>query len=106
MNVGRCCRSSAQSAPFIVLHHHDPARTFCFAHLQDQLLAPAGNFEKLQTALLYGADAVYLGGESFNLRASCDGFSLDELRQSVALANLQKAKIYYTLNALPMQKDC
>ncbi len=70
-----------------------------------ELLAPAGNFEKLQTALLYGADAVYLGGESFNLRASCDGFSLDELRQSVALANLQKAKIYYTLNALPMQKD-
>ncbi len=70
-----------------------------------ELLAPAGNFEKLQAALLYGADAVYLGGTSFNLRASSDGFTHDELCQSVKLAEEKKAKIYFTLNALPMQKD-
>ncbi len=70
-----------------------------------ELLAPAGNYEKLQTALFYGADAVYLGGETFNLRASSDGLTLQELAAGVASANARGAKIYYTLNALPLQRD-
>ena len=44
-----------------------------------ELLAPAGNMDKLKMALLYGADAVYLGGKSFGLRAFSDNFSLEEM---------------------------
>ena len=70
-----------------------------------EILAPAGNPEKLATALLYGADAVYLGGRSFNLRAGCDGFDKNELTEAVALANRHGARIYYCLNSMPMQQD-
>lgn len=75
------------------------------ALFKPELLAPAGNFEKFETALLYGANAVYLGGQTFNLRASCDGFSHEELCKAVAMANAKNTQIFFTLNALPMQKD-
>ena len=44
-----------------------------------EILSPAGNFEKMKTAILYGADAVYLSGQIFGMRAAADNFSLDEL---------------------------
>lgn len=70
-----------------------------------ELLAPAGNMEKLRTCLLYGADAVYLGGKSGNLRAACEGFSAEELREALGEAAKTGARVYYCLNSLPMQAD-
>ncbi|MCC8193721.1 MAG: U32 family peptidase [Deltaproteobacteria bacterium] len=61
--------------------------------------------EKFRTALLYGADAVYLGGPSGNLRAAGGGFDAPALREAVAAANRRGAKIYYCLNALPFERD-
>lgn len=70
-----------------------------------ELLAPAGSLERLRSVLLYGADAVYLGGvDELNLRAGKAGFSWDELDEAVRLARAANAKIYYCLNALPRQK--
>lgn len=70
-----------------------------------ELLAPAGDMEKFRTAVLYGADAVYLGGTSGNLRAASRGFSATELREAVILANEKNVRIYYCLNALPFERD-
>ncbi len=70
-----------------------------------ELLAPAGNLEKLRAALFYGANAVYLGGESFNLRAAASGFSLAELREALRLAEGRRAKIYYCLNSFPYENE-
>lgn len=61
--------------------------------------------EKFRTAVLYGADAVYLGGTSGNLRAASKGFTPAELRDAVSLANAKNVKIYYCLNALPFERD-
>ena len=70
-----------------------------------ELLAPAGNMEKFRTALLYGANAVYLGGTALNLRAAANGFTMAELQEAVTLANATQAKVYFTLNAMPMQEQ-
>lgn len=70
-----------------------------------ELLVPAGNPEKFYTAVLYGADAVYLGGESGNLRASGKGFSESDLVNAVSHARKNGVKIYYCLNALPFESD-
>ena len=64
-----------------------------------ELLVPVGNMEKLETAIAYGADAVYLGGEDFNLRASASGFSLKELQKAVKLAKENQVRVYYCLNS-------
>ncbi len=65
-----------------------------------ELLAPAGNFEKLKTAVLYGADAVYLAGRDFGLRAFAANFDDAELTEAVAYAHSQGVKVYVTLNIL------
>jgi U32 family peptidase len=70
-----------------------------------QLLCPAGDLEKLRTALAYGADAVYLGGTRLNLRSKAAGFSENELQKALKLAGKHGARVYYCLNALPLQKD-
>ena len=70
-----------------------------------ELLAPAGDLAKLKTALLYGAAAVYLGGDELNLRAASNGLNHQELTAGVQLANRQGARVYYTLNSLPMPDD-
>ena len=70
-----------------------------------ELLAPAGNPEKLRACLLYGADAVYLGGRSGNLRAACEGFDRAELEKGVAEANALGSRIYYCLNSLAREDD-
>jgi len=63
-----------------------------------ELLAPAGNHEKFEYAVAYGADAVYLGGSSFSMRAAADNFSLDEIRSAVSLAHSNGKKVYVALN--------
>lgn len=70
-----------------------------------ELLCPAGDMERLQTTLSYGADAVYLGGPRLNLRSKAGGFFAKELTKAMSLAKDHNARIYYCLNALPLQKD-
>lgn len=66
-----------------------------------ELLGPAGDPERLQTALLYGADAVYLGGPQFNLRAKSRGFTWDELGKGLEETHRLGRKAYFCLNVLP-----
>ncbi|MDG4475688.1 U32 family peptidase [Thiovibrio frasassiensis] len=70
-----------------------------------ELLAPAGNFEKMQTAIHYGADAVYLGGKKFSLRAHATNFSEEEIRQGVAYAHERGVQVYTTLNIFAHNDD-
>ncbi len=70
-----------------------------------ELLAPAGNEEKFSAALTYGADAVYLGGESLNLRASNAGFTGEGLLKAVARAHAAGRKVYYCLNSFPYERE-
>jgi len=65
-----------------------------------ELLAPAGNMEKLKMAVQYGADAVYLAGKQFGLRTASDNFTLDEMREGVAYAHAHGKKAYLTMNIL------
>lgn len=70
-----------------------------------ELLAPAGDLEKLKFALHYGADAVYIGGQTFGLRASAKNFSFEEMQAGVAYAHARGKKIYLTLNIIPHNED-
>ncbi len=70
-----------------------------------ELLAPAGNFEKLKTAFYYGADACYIGGKQFGLRALSDNFDYDELKQACEYAHNLGKKIYVTVNILAHNGD-
>ena len=66
-----------------------------------ELLAPAGNFEKLRAALLYGADAVYIGGKLFGMRSAADNFTDEELREAVEYTHARGKKLYVTVNTMP-----
>lgn len=70
-----------------------------------ELLAPGGSLEKLKTAFLYGADAVYVGGEAYSLRAAAENFTLEELREGVDFAHNLGKKVYLTANILPHNAD-
>ncbi len=70
-----------------------------------ELLAPAGNFSKLKTALNFGADAVYVGGKTFSLRAFSDNFSEEELIEAVKYTHGLGKKIYVTVNAFMKNAD-
>ena len=70
-----------------------------------ELLAPAGTLEKLKMALAFGADAVYLGGKAYGLRALGGNFTQDELREAVAYAHARAAKVYATVNIFPHNAD-
>ena len=72
---------------------------------QPELLAPAGTMEKLQMALAYGADAAYLGGAQFGLRAFGGNFTNEEIRAAVRLAHAAGKKIYVTVNVFPHNDD-
>ncbi|SDY49224.1 putative protease [Evansella caseinilytica] len=63
-----------------------------------ELLAPAGNLEKLKIAVHYGADAVFIGGQEFGLRSNADNFSIEEMAEGVQFANKYGARIYVTTN--------
>lgn len=66
-----------------------------------ELLSPAGNPEKLKAALLFGADAVYLAGQSFGMRSQAGNFTIPELYDAVELAHSMGRKVYLTLNTMP-----
>ncbi|MBQ7227546.1 MAG: U32 family peptidase [Clostridia bacterium] len=70
-----------------------------------ELLAPAGNMNKLKTALLYGADAVYLAGKRFGLRAYADNFSEEELREATEYVHSLGKKLYVTVNIYADDSD-
>jgi len=70
-----------------------------------ELLAPAGNLEKLKIAVHYGADAVYLGGKSFGLRNLADNFDIEEMAEGVAYAHCHGVKVYLTVNSYPGNDD-
>ena len=63
-----------------------------------ELLAPAGNFEKLEIAIHYGADAVYLAGKEFSLRRFSENFTLDEIQRAVKIAHQCGVKVYVACN--------
>ncbi|MBU5426698.1 U32 family peptidase [Tissierella pigra] len=70
-----------------------------------ELLAPAGDLEKLKMAIRYGADAVYLGGESFGLRRASKNFSIEQIEEGIKFAHERGKKVYITLNIVPHDKD-
>ena len=70
-----------------------------------ELLAPAGNFDKLVTAIHYGADAVYLGGKVFSLRAKAGNFTDEQMRQAVEYAHARRVKVYVTINIFAHNRD-
>ncbi len=70
-----------------------------------ELLAPAGNFEKFLTALHFGADAVYLAGQTHGLRAFAGNFSNEEIEKAVEIAHSRGKKVYVTLNIIAKDKD-
>lgn len=70
-----------------------------------EILSPAGNFEKMRAAILYGADAVYLAGNSFGMRAAADNFNLSELAEAVAYAHERNVKVYVTVNTMPRDSE-
>lgn len=74
-------------------------------HKKIELLAPAGNFEKLEIAAHYGADAVYLAGKNFSLRNFADNFTLQELSEAVKFAHDRGIKIYVACNIYPRNCD-
>ena len=63
-----------------------------------EILAPAGDLEKLKWAVLYGADAVYLGGVNYSLRANAKNFTIEEIKEGVMFAHGKNAKVYVTIN--------
>ncbi len=69
--------------------------------IKPELLAPAGNREKLHIAVHYGADAVYLGGQAFGLRNMADNFSLDEMKYALDFCHDRGVKAYLTINSYP-----
>ena len=70
-----------------------------------ELLIPAGSLDVLKTAVIYGADAVYLGGEAFGLRAKAKNFTNDEIKEGIAFAHEHGVKVYITANILAHNDD-
>ena len=70
-----------------------------------ELLAPAGDLEKLRFAITYGADAVYLGGKAFSMRAKAGNFTLEEMIQGVEFAHQKNKKVYVTINIAARNQD-
>lgn len=70
-----------------------------------ELLIPAGSLEVLKIAVIFGADAVYIGGEAFGLRAKAKNFSMEEIREGIAFAHAHGAKVYITANILAHNAD-
>lgn len=70
-----------------------------------ELLAPAGNLEKLKVAIRYGADAVFVGGKEFSLRSSASNFTLEDIKEAVSFANKYNAAIHVTCNIILHQDN-
>ncbi len=70
-----------------------------------ELLAPGGSLEKLKTAIAYGADAVYIGGEAYSLRTASENFSEEEMKEGIEFAHKRGRKVYLAANILPHNED-
>lgn len=70
-----------------------------------ELLAPAGDLERLKVAILYGADAVYIGGEEFSMRTACDNFTPENMKRGIDFAKERGKKVYVALNVIMRQND-
>ena len=70
-----------------------------------ELLAPAGDMEKLEMALLYGADAVYLAGREFGMRAAAENFDREEMRLAITRCHNRGVKVYVTANTMPRNQE-
>ena len=70
-----------------------------------ELLSPAGSMEKLKTVLRYGADAVYMGGKAFSLRAQAQNFQEDQFQNAIDFAHALGKKVYVTVNIIARNKD-
>ena len=70
-----------------------------------EILAPAGDMERLHMAVLYGADAVYLAGTDFGMRAFAGNFTPEELRQAVRFAHDHGVRTYCTINTMPRNDE-
>lgn len=70
-----------------------------------ELLVPASSLEVLKIAVIFGADAVYIGGEAFGLRAKAKNFSLEEMKEGIAFAHSRQVKVYVTANILAHNRD-
>jgi putative protease len=70
-----------------------------------ELLAPAGNMEKLKMAVIYGADAIYIGGERFGLRASAGNFDSEQMKEAVRFVHEHGKRLYVTVNIIPHNED-
>jgi len=73
--------------------------------IKPELLSPAGDFEKLQMAIAYGADAVYVGGKQFSLRANAKNFDMPELQQAIDYAHSNSTKVYVGVNIFAHNQD-
>ena len=73
--------------------------------MKSELLAPAGSLEKMKYAFLFGADAVYMGGKNFSLRANAKNFSLEEMKEAVEYAHSLGKKVYVTCNIVFHNED-
>ncbi|MBR5338191.1 MAG: U32 family peptidase [Lachnospiraceae bacterium] len=70
-----------------------------------EILVPAGSLEVLKTAVIFGADAVYIGGEAFGLRAAAKNFSMEEMKEAIAFSHERGVKVYVTANILAHNRD-
>ncbi len=70
-----------------------------------ELLAPAGDLERLKIAVLYGADAVYIGGKQFSLRSRASNFDLEAIEEGVRFAKAHGAHVHVTVNIIPHEDD-
>ena len=70
-----------------------------------ELLVPASSLEVLKTAVIFGADAVYIGGEAFGLRAKAKNFSMEDMKEGIAFAHEHGVKVYVTANILAQNRD-
>ena len=71
-----------------------------------ELLVPASSLEVLKIAVIFGADAVYIGGEAFGLRAKAKNFTNEEIKEGIAFAHEHGVKVYVTANILGNQTGC
>ena len=70
-----------------------------------ELLIPAGNLETLKIGVMYGADAIYIGGDMYGLRAKARNFSMEDMREGIAFAHKYNKKVYVTANITAHNQD-
>ena len=70
-----------------------------------ELLSPAGNFDKLRAAILYGADAVYLAGRACGMRSAADNCTVEEICEAVDFVHAHGKKLYLTVNTMPHEDE-